>query len=1052
MKTEKISILFTIFFISFNNIISNYYASIKLKVNRVGSVKIINNPLLKPRQIYINGIIKTSPYRDTVNIDNINDEIKLEWINKITDCNSMFANLDTITEIDFSDFDSSEVTDMNRMFYYCTSLKSINFCNFETNKVTNMSEMFANCTSLTSLDISGFNIDNLKYIAGMFYACYSLKELDLSNFKASSVITLERTFMDCFNLKFINLKGMNPCNSQNFYATFYNCYSLKSLDLSSFTSPIFIAKYMFYNCTSLTSLDISNIVTTNMLIMNHTFTNCKHLGYINFKNFRKPGGGSWSGEWELDNIFDNTPQNMVMCFTESRAEEFNEIFESKSCQLIDCSKYWQSKQKKINDETGNCMDSCSGSYSYYYQYKCYRDCPTGTEKNENSKTCEDNEKPSWLNTDQIESTCKIRENNNQEQEKETEKEKQEKEAEKEKEKVPTENEEEKEKTNINEHIENSCSITSFFNNECELNNYSPEQKQNLVSDIISKIEDGTLDSLMTSVVDNNDIIKIENENELYSISTTENQNFNETRTIIDLGDCEQELKNIYNLTSEEKLIIFKIEKNIPGYKIPIMGYELFSKNGKIHLDMDYCQNKNIKTNTYTLVNINENELYKYEPKNKYYNDKCNQYTSENGVDITLYDRKKEYNDNKMSLCEINCEYKGYDNNNKAVNCECGIKSIKDVFENKKQLLNEFINIKNIMNIDIIKCYKILLNLKGLKFNLGSYIISGLFLLSIICSIIFCVKGYNPFINYIVALMNKKRSHKKRTKNKKIKMNKEKKNNNNKKTKSKISLKRFGNNNSSGENIITINYTKNVYNKRENYKKKKKKQYLNDYELNSLSYDKALLYDKRTFFGYYKSLIKTKQIIIFSFFVKSDYNSRIIKIILFILSFAFFFSINALFFTDSTMHQIYIDNGVYDYLYQLPQIFYSAIISTVIDSVISYFSLTEESISEIRQKKLGIKETTKIKKLIKRIKIKFIIFLSLNFIFLGCIWYYLSIFCSIYKNTQIFLIKDTLISFGTSLVYPFFYNLIPGIFRIPALKAKKRDRNVLYKISQFLQVF
>ena len=153
-----------------------------------------------------------------------------------------------------------------------------------------------------------------------------------------------------------------------------------------------------------------------------------------------------------------------------------------------------------------------------------------------------------------------------------------------------------------------------------------------------------------------------------------------------------------------------------------------------------------------------------------------------------------------------------------------------------------------------------------------------------------------------------------------------------------------------------------------------------------------------------------------------------------------------------MHKIYEDYGEYDIINQLPQIFYSAIISTIIDSVISYFSLTEESISEIRQKKLDIKETTKIKKLIKRIKIKFIIFLSLNFIFLGCIWYYLSIFCSIYKNTQIFLIKDTLISFGTSLVYPFFYNLIPGIFRIPALKAKKRDRNVLYKISQFLQVF
>ena len=404
----------------------------------------------------------------------------------------------------------------------------------------------------------------------------------------------------------------------------------------------------------------------------------------------------------------------------------------------------------------------------------------------------------------------------------------------------------------------------------------------------------------------------------------------------------------------------------------------------------------------------------------------------------------------MSLCEINCEYKGYDINTKAVNCECDIKSIKNVFENKKQLLNEFINIKSIMNIDIIKCYKILLNFKELKFNLGSLIIFGLFFLSLIFSIVFCAKGYNSFINYIVALINKKPSHKKRIKNKKIKMNVEKKQND-KKSKSRISLKRYKNDNLSGENILTINYTKNVYNNSRNYKKKKNKQHLNDYELNSLSYDKAVRYDKRSFLEYYKSLIKTKQIIIFTFFIKSDYNSHIIKIILFILSLAFFFSINALFFTDSTMHQIYIDLGVYDFLYQLPQIFYSSIISTIIDSLMSYFSLTEENISEIKQKKSKTKAIY-IKKLIKCIKIKFIIFLSLNFVFLGCIWYYLSIFCAIYKNTQIFLIKDTLFSFGTSLVYPFLYNLIPGIFRIPALKAKKRDRSVLYKISQFLQVF
>ena len=57
---------------------------------------------------------------------------------------------------------------------------------------------------------------------------------------------------------------------------------------------------------------------------------------------------------------------------------------------------------------------------------------------------------------------------------------------------------------------------------------------------------------------------------------------------------------------------------------------------------------------------------------------------------------------------------------------------------------------------------------------------------------------------------------------------------------------------------------------------------------------------------------------------------------------------------------------------------------------------------------------------------------------------------IYKNTQIHLIKDTLCSFIESLAYPFWINVLPGIFRIPALSNKKNKRIYLYKISQILQ--
>ena len=41
----------------------------------------------------------------------------------------------------------------------------------------------------------------------------------------------------------------------------------------------------------------------------------------------------------------------------------------------------------------------------------------------------------------------------------------------------------------------------------------------------------------------------------------------------------------------------------------------------------------------------------------------------------------------------------------------------------------------------------------------------------------------------------------------------------------------------------------------------------------------------------------------------------------------------------------------------------------------------------------------------------------------------------YNNTQIHLIKDTLISYGTSFLTPLVTYLLPGLFRIPSLKRK-----------------
>ena len=79
-------------------------------------------------------------------------------------------------------------------------------------------------------------------------------------------------------------------------------------------------------------------------------------------------------------------------------------------------------------------------------------------------------------------------------------------------------------------------------------------------------------------------------------------------------------------------------------------------------------------------------------------------------------------------------------------------------------------------------------------------------------------------------------------------------------------------------------------------------------------------------------------------------------------------------------------------------------------------------------------------------IKFILFFILNYLLLIFFWYFISCFCGAYINTQIILIENTLISFGLSMLYPCGLYLIPGLFRITALRAEKKDKKSIYNMS------
>ena len=116
----------------------------------------------------------------------------------------------------------------------------------------------------------------------------------------------------------------------------------------------------------------------------------------------------------------------------------------------------------------------------------------------------------------------------------------------------------------------------------------------------------------------------------------------------------------------------------------------------------------------------------------------------------------------------------------------------------------------------------------------------------------------------------------------------------------------------------------------------------------LSYNLALNYDKRKYCQYYISLLKVKHNLIYSFYNSDDYNSRIIKIDLFFIGFTMDYTVNALFFNDETMHEIYVDKGLFDLETQLPIALYSYLISYILNFPLGLLGLSNDSISDFKQ--------------------------------------------------------------------------------------------------------
>ena len=139
--------------------IDSYNQYVKIKVNKIGSIRILGDRYFYTSEIYYNGIKMNMneygylyPQNISINVTSLENEneIVIKWNKKFDSTNRMFYECFDIISIDLSNFDTSSVTNMEFMFSCCSSLTSLDLSNFNTQKVTDMKNMFYNCNSLTS--------------------------------------------------------------------------------------------------------------------------------------------------------------------------------------------------------------------------------------------------------------------------------------------------------------------------------------------------------------------------------------------------------------------------------------------------------------------------------------------------------------------------------------------------------------------------------------------------------------------------------------------------------------------------------------------------------------------------------------------------------------------------------------------------------------------------------------------------------------------------------------------------------------------------------------
>ncbi len=299
-----------------------------------------------------------------------------------------------------------------------------------------------------------------------------------------------------------------------------------------------------------------------------------------------------------------------------------------------------------------------------------------------------------------------------------------------------------------------CSYEYLLNQKCNLND-SIKNNNTIIYNIIKNV--------IKYYTGNDNLIFKSEDNYVFQLTNSLNEEntkngVNENTfnlSMIELGECEDILKEINQINKNTPLIIYKKERLYSTASQKNIQYEVYNPDTKEKLDLSACSNE--KINIYIPLMLSEETLelqqdllsYGYDlfnPNDSFYQDICSGYTSSNGTDVLLSDRRIYYFNNTQTACQKGCEYSEYNSETQQLKCECSVDEEdidpeKEVEFDGSIIFLSFYDVLKYSNFLILKCYKSIFNFKGLLNNWGSIIVFIFFLFYSLFNLMYFVNGF-----------------------------------------------------------------------------------------------------------------------------------------------------------------------------------------------------------------------------------------------------------------------------------------------------------------------